>query len=78
MDNREELQACSVEIPESLLGEVLGKLNNIGAWIDDVLECRDGLVNAKARIPMNQIVSFRTWFLENTNGLGSFTAEIRS
>ena len=66
-----KLKQFLIKIPEENIGEVLGKLNHLGAWLsDDSSEALEGLISVKVKIPSENIENFSEWFDKKCNGKG--------
>jgi hypothetical protein len=71
----DDLKYCTVIIPEQFAGDVMGRLNSIGALLVDgtvnkELTNEDGLLRFGARIPTDVVASFRRWLTDVSQGEG--------
>lgn len=62
----ENLRECLITTPEECLGDVMGELNRIGAWLDNWLgqsgpKNENGIVFFSARMPVEVLDEFKRW-----------------
>ena len=58
-----------VETAETYLGDVMGHLNWLGAWIEE-LESHDGVLRLRFRAPGANMHGFEEWLRHATKGTG--------
>ena len=58
-----------VETPAPYMGDVMGKLNGLGAWFDDV-EKHCGAIRLAFRAPEASMREFEMWLSRATDGAG--------
>ena len=69
------LRKYRIRTPENVVGEVMGKLTHLGAWLgdgsdDDGVKNISGLVTFAARVPDENINEFKEWFVAASEGRG--------
>ena len=55
--------------PEFCIGEAIGRLSNIGAWLDGQNEEND-LIAILTRVPMENMPTYELWLNEQSAGNG--------
>ena len=66
----DELKQYSITVPEENIGEVMGKLNNIGGLLQGGTNNIDGMVILNADIPTKESLLFIDWLLKVTDSRG--------
>ena len=64
-----ELTECEINSPKECIGEVVGKLSSVGAWLGDTSNT-DGVILFAARVPQDALEEFQLWFNKVTKGRG--------
>jgi translation elongation factor EF-G len=65
------LKSCVVTTTEQAAGDVVGRLNKIGAWLRHMDRVNE-LIQIQVDIPELEIKQFSEWFIVFTNGEGKF------
>jgi translation elongation factor EF-G len=65
----DELSNIVVRVPAVFLGQVLGELNQRGAWLDGMKD-EAGISVVQARAPAQGVSNFKQWLKEITGGRG--------
>lgn len=72
-----ELVSISIRVSELHVGEVVGYLNKVGGWLDDMTnESSSTFIDIKVRIPVDELVKFEAWFSKISNEQGRIKAQI--
>lgn len=60
--------------PEFCMGEAIGRLSNIGGWLDGQSKEND-LVAILARVPIHSMPAYEHWLIEQSAGSGRVVFE---
>jgi len=63
-----------VVTPEFCMGEAIGRLSNIGAWLDGQAT-EDDLSTILARVPIRNMPAYEQWLIEQSAGIGRVVFE---
>ncbi len=67
----DEFEHCAIKTPENVLGEVIGELNRIGAWIHETKRTEiDEFSSVVADVPTENLQAFVVWFQNTSQGDG--------
>lgn len=63
------LARVNATVPAPIIGIVIGELNRIGGWLDDLSE-GDTFQTITARVPIDAVPLFRLWLADASEGRG--------